>query len=186
MVDRILRIYNRASEAEREEGLAWYAVAHSTAIRLASRYSVSHEQAAGVIAAVSPMNPWDRNVSMAELILSENYNGRAVERGYLQWGLNKARMILHRGCSPWEALTSQKVRAFFECILYNGITDTVCVDRHALSIVMGGMCPPAEQGITPKQYGAISAAYVEAAARIGLPAAQVQAITWVAWRNREH
>lgn len=48
----------------------WYEGAHRIATELADQYGVTRDQAAGVIACLSPQQNWLRNVSLAERVLS--------------------------------------------------------------------------------------------------------------------
>lgn len=178
MVSHILHTYGKATSDQVEDGMSWYRDAHNVCLRMALSHDITVEQAAGIIASLSPLTPWMRNLQLAEMLLDEP--GERLPT--LQGSAAKASAILS-GSDPWAVLTSQKVRAFFEGILYNGATDAVCVDRHALSVAHGGTVPKQQQGMTPKQYGAIAAAYVDAASQVGIPAAKLQAITWVTWRS---
>jgi len=177
--DSILAVYADSTPAQRAAGVAWYAEAHRVAASLAERYGVTIEAAAGVIAAVSPLNSWAANVALAERIIAAG----GATRGYLSVGLRKANAIL-MGLAPEDVLRSQKVAAFYQGIISNGETDAVCVDRHAYSVAVGERTVNVPS-ITPKRYAALQGAYVTAAAMVGgVSPAQIQAITWLAWRAR--
>jgi hypothetical protein len=176
--ENIIRTYAQATPGQLRAGEYWYGHAQDIAREMVKGTDYSLQQVVGVIAALSPINPWEQNVKLAQKMIDSR---GTLDEGYLKNGLKKARAILN-GEDPWELLTSQKVRAFFECILYRGQTDIVCVDRHALSIWRG-------YDVTDTRMGAplfrkIAADYQEAAIEAGIPAAQLQAITWVVWRER--
>jgi hypothetical protein len=182
MVENILAVYKSATVEQIAMGKDWYREANDEAQILAIDSGYSVEQAAGVIAATSPLMSWAANKRLAKRII----DGRGtVMDGYLKHNLAKANSILN-GTSVWEAITANKTRAFFECILHNGNTDIVCVDRHAYGIACNERERSTQRNLsfTDKQYAGIAEAYREAARTIGISAARVQAITWVVWRNR--
>jgi hypothetical protein len=182
MVDNILTVFHSATTAQIKSGTEWYREANDEAQILAIDSGYSVEQCAGVIAATSPLMSWAANKRLAKRIV----DGKGtVMDGYLKHNLAKANAILN-GDSVWEQIRANKTRAFFECILHNGNTDIVCVDRHAYAIACNERERSTQRNlsITDKQYAGISEAYREAGRLLGIPAARVQAITWIVWRNR--
>lgn len=181
MVENILVVYNSASADQIEAGTNWYREAYVVAHSLAFQYGYSAEQAAGVIAATSPLMSWAANKRIAESILASK---GTLTDGYLKKNLEKANSILN-GTSVWDAIRANKTRAFFECILYNGATDIVCVDRHAYGIACNERERSTQRNLsfTDKQYAGIAEAYRDAARRVGVSGAVMQAITWVVWRR---
>lgn len=185
----ILAVFFGANEAEKHEGLSWYGRAQSIARRLASQYNISLSTVAGVIASLSPNNRWERNVIDAEaLIKAYTYGGDYDALKVCTFGKNKAKAIaVLQGADPLDVLGGLKVRAFYECIIG---ADSVCVDGHAYSIWLGQRVPTNKTPkISDKLYARIAEDYRIATKQINqitsdfyLPC-QVQAITWVAWRN---
>lgn len=176
----ITRIYRAADSESLVSGLNWYTEAHAIASTLASKHGVTLDQAAGVIAALSPLNSWGANVNLADRFLEAG----GLHAGYLGTGLAKGRRIL-AGESPRQVLRSAKVAAFFECIVSAGITDAVCVDRHAFDLAVGVRHAEGERpGLIGARYAAVAEAYRRAARILGVSPAQVQAVTWRAWRKR--
>lgn len=182
----VTRVFRTATPAQIAAGLDWYADAHRVAGALATRYGVTLEVSAGVIAALSPLNSWGANVNLATRFLDAG----GLTSGYLGDGLRKAARIL-AGEHVEDVLTSPKVAAFYAGIVTNGATDIVCVDRHAMDIAdnerrTDGTRPK----ITGKRYAAYAETYQRAARIISreigetISAAQIQAITWKTWRNR--
>lgn len=187
----ILAVFFNATDLERINGEQWYQVANQAAAVLADRYGTTASTAAGVIAALSPNNRWNKNLDNAD----------ALMRAYKLGGINtanlvkiatynnnkiKALKILDSG-DPLDILGGLKVRAFYNCILGG---DSVCIDGHAYAIWAGLYIPTTKTPkITPKAYQSISADYRLAADKINLilnanySAAAVQAITWLAWRR---
>lgn len=58
------------------------------------------------------------------------------------------------------------------------------VDRHAKSVAFGKRMTDKEATVTVRQYRTIAEACRVAAKRQGVRAHEMQAITWVAWRNQ--
>ena len=150
------------------------------ALALAVKNDVTVETSAGVIAALSPLNSWGANVNLAARLLASG----GLSEGYLKVGLAKANAIL-AGTDPLDVLKSDKVKNFYLCIAAGGDTSAVCVDRHAYSLAVdvrfeGETMPSLSAG----RYAAVSDAYGRAAARLGVSAARVQAVTWLEWRAR--
>jgi len=172
----ILAVLGQATVAELDEGLNWYREAHALAHRLDP---TSPEHAAGVIAAMSPITPWERNVHLA---LRAYEDGEAS--GTLGRNVEKANRIL-RGEHPLDVLSGDKVRAFFACIAYPETADTVCIDRHAFDIAHGRITNDPTRGALSRKgaYAAVARAYVRAGEAAGYSAPAVQAITWTTWRR---
>ena len=172
----ILAVFDQASVAELDEGLNWYREAHALAVRLNPSDPI---QAAGVIAALSPITPWERNVNLAI---------RAYEDGYASGSLGrnctKADQIM-AGNDPLDVLKGDKVRAFFNCIAYPETSQTVCVDRHAFDIAHGRVTNDATRAALGRKgaYDTVARAYVRAADALGYGAPAVQAVTWTVWRR---
>jgi hypothetical protein len=59
-------LYNSVPDSIKKAAVQWYETAHYSAKRMADNYGVSHEQAAAVIASLSPHNFWDNNVGLAD------------------------------------------------------------------------------------------------------------------------
>lgn len=180
----ITRVFRSATAEQLSLGLTWYAVALRLATALSTQYGMPVRHVVGIIAALSPLNSWGSNVSLATRLIDQG----GLSSGYLGAGLRKANLIL-RGADPESVLKSQKVAAFYDCILNGGQTDAVCVDRHALAIALNA--PQADTRLTAKGYAEIAAAYVRAARILSrergetVTPAEVQAVTWVTWRDRK-
>lgn len=177
LVRNIIRTYKAASDAERAEGVEWYA----QAFRLALEVDPEHPtRAAGIIAALSPLTPWDRNV----FLVRETYRTNGLQGGTLGKNRDKANRIL-QGEDPLLVLKGAKVRAFFAGIVSSGASSDVCVDRHAYDLAVGKRYGKNERpGLSSKDgYARIADAYCRAAKRLGVGPQELQAITWVAWRN---
>lgn len=187
----ILAVFFNATDLETINGADWYPTANNAALIMAERYRVSLEIAAGVIAALSPNNRWERNLTDADsMIRAYSIGGHnaadSIKVGTYNANKIKALSILS-GDNCLQILGGLKVRAFYDCIIGG---DSVCIDGHAYAIWKGERIPTTQTPkITPKIYDSIVADYRQAARVINLilkadySAAQVQAITWIAWRR---
>lgn len=176
-VGNVTRVYRYATDEQRMEGLAWYRNAHGFAVSLDPG---NPRRAAGVIAALSPKTSWARNVELA---------GRAYADGEASGTLGvscRAADAILAGADPLDALTGPKVRSFFTLIADPEDGVSVCIDRHAVDVALGerlterdrSRWPLARRGL----YGTFADCYREAGDALGVSAADVQAVTWVAWR----
>lgn len=194
----ILGTFFMASPAEVQEGEQWYRNAERIAEELSDKFRLSMEQAAGIIAALSPQNPWERNIQDAHNIChAYNIGGKDAAQNVRvgTFGANKHKAIAILKCdgltdyvTVCDILKGQKVINFYLSIL--GHDDAVCVDGHAYSIWLGERVSTNDTPkITPKLYQRISDDYIQATHKINeimgnryLPST-VQAITWVVHRN---
>ncbi len=191
----IVATYLLATDLERAEGAEWYARAMAAAQTINQSADLGSKRIAGVIAALSPNNRWQRNLIDAENVCKVYINGdvddvRQVKVCTYGKMLDKAIKVLE--CNYVEEipniLNGQKIRAFYECII--GKSDAVVVDGHAYSIWIGERLSMKQvPNIGKKLYANIVADYIEATEIINskfnanLKPYQVQAITWVAWRR---
>lgn len=188
----ILAVFFSASEAEICEGREWYSNANEYASALALKYNIHVESAAGIIAALSPNNRWSRNLIDAEALIKVCASGGNPEDVKVAtFNKNKAKAIaILQGEDPFHVLGGRKVCAFFQCIM--GV-DAVCVDGHAYSIWLGQRVATTKTpSIGAKLYEQIANDYRKATEQINnitgqhFTPAQVQAVTWVVWRNLNH
>lgn len=186
----ILATYRNATSAERAEGRRWYDDARALAANLAHtpdhRPGVTLAQSAGVIAALSPLTPWNRNKELALLAVTNHKASQTLGNS-----VRAADAILN-GSDPLTVLKGDKVRNFYLSIL--GDSDAVTIDRHALEVYQGRRYRDADRPAVGKRlYREASEAYRRAARTLNrtdpdaahdpLTASQLQAITWVAWRR---
>jgi hypothetical protein len=175
----ILAVYADASDDERQAGREWYADAHTLARELDPD---NVERAAGVIAALSPRLSWDLNARYARQAYAD---GRAS--GGLKANTDKATRIL-AGEPPANVLGGRKVTAFADNIARPGTSERVTIDRHAFDIARGRVTSDAEREILSRKgvYDVFCEAYRRVAHDLGdISPAQLQAVTWVAWRRRK-
>lgn len=179
-VSNVLAVYNGASADEVRSGLSWYLDAHNVSRTLADTYGVSVEAAAGIIAALSPMNGWENNKRKAAQLLAQGH-GEGIG---LPANVTKA-LRIRAGESPLDVLNGDKVTAFYRTILDpTGDIDPV-IDRHAFDIAVGERTDDKRRAILGRKgvYSQFANVYRDAAKVAGIGAAQMQAVTWVAWKS---
>ena len=159
------------------------------AITLADRYEIKEEQAAGVIAALSPRNKWERNLIDAENLIAAYVAGGAEaceDVKVCTFGANKAKAvrILEEAFADggvFIILSGPKLKEFYGCI--RGLDD-VCIDGHAYSIWFGDRVTLAKvPSIGKKLREEIKKDYLAVAKKNNLKGYEVQAITWVTHRR---
>ena len=187
-VSNVLSVYNNASAHSLRTGLSWYNDAHNFA-RLVGGGRPHHvARNAGIIAALSPLNGWNNNKRVAAKLISQR--GRIVigpdgSNGIgLSMNVNKA-IRIYNGEEPLDAHGGTKVRAFYETILDPTGDNNPVIDRHAFDIAVGKRTPDSAKKViaSDKGYSRFAMVYREAAEIAGIGASQMQAITWVAWRE---
>ena len=177
MVLNILAFYAEATADERAGGFAWYPTAYAEAEAIAVRTGVEVDTAAAVIAVLSPQMEWNANVRWANEVCEAWVADEPLPRRGLGNSLARAERAL-RG-DPADIRRSKgtlKVRNFYGSIVAE--PGAVCVDRHAIRIVMGDPMgtPPS---LTDARYLLAAEAYREAARELRIGARHLQAITWV-------
>jgi hypothetical protein len=167
------------------EGIAWYENARLVADALAAKNNVPVHVAAGVLAALSPLNSWGNNVNLAARMLA---SGGTLSEGYLKANLAKARRIIAEG--NISALGGLKVNNFYLSIISGG-AEGVTIDRHAYCLAVNDRSMTNKvPKLSPTRYAEIAERYRRAALILsreyGMPLspAVVQAVTWVVWRRR--
>jgi hypothetical protein len=183
-VNRILNVYERATDAQRSSGIEWYLSAHELASEMHRQYpnrlkTVAH--AAGVLAALSPNEGWTTNVSNAWTFLetdrSPSLPRSQEDAGFITAGFDPEWVLFRGG-------VNFKVQSFYKNIADPETPGPVTIDRHAKGIVyddpgIAKLKPHA----TRVQYDAYELMYTKAASEVGMMPHQLQAVTWLAWRG---
>lgn len=164
----VMHVYRRATADDIREGLSWYAGAHAIACEAGDV-----RKGAGILSALSPRMPWDRNVKLARIAFHMPLTG-----GALGMSIQKANAI-REGADPTIALgKGLKTLSFYVNILNPADAFTVTVDTHAIKVA--GID---RDSVGKKLYNAIADGYREAAEYVGILPQQMQAITWTTWRR---
>ena len=194
----IVAKFTLATSQEVQLGCDWYPSALKIASRIANKYGLRTEVVAGVIAALSPNNRWERNIVDAEAIIkcwaaggtrTDILNVKVCTYGKMK---AKAVAILTRfepNIEDWQDITTilkgKKIVEFFNCIT-NPMLNDVCIDGHAYSVWFGQRLTMKEvPPIGKKLRSQIKTDYRDATAFINeelgefFTPADIQAITWV-------
>lgn len=172
----ILKVYRSATPAQIASGASWYPNAQNLAFVI-GRGDVW--KGAGLLAVFSPLTPWWRNVELAE---TSAFTGVA-RTDTLGNSARLAQKILD-GADPREVIRGAKTRTFCENIALGGESRNVTIDVHAFSIAQGRPVPSSQITLGKGLYREIEQCYRNAAKREGVFETQMQAITWVVWRDR--
>lgn len=185
-----------ATDDDLRHGAAWYDNARRHATAIARRHDIETSRASAVIAALSPRNPWARNLLDATLVIRHWYTGAdplTVPVSTFKNNLRKAVRILDAPLADIDTIlygtAGRKVLAFHHSILGDDPT-AVTIDGHAYSIWTGHRHVLANvPHIGKRLYETIARAYTLTAKRstdiigIELTPQQVQAVTWTTYRR---
>ena len=174
--EAIVSLFHQIDLADVSAGVEWYAEAYGIACDYAERYGVSVGQAAGIIAALSPMTSWEKNVKDAERFLATG------ARVHTEANMRKCERIL-AGEDVHAVLNADKTQNFWLGIVSQG-AEGVCIDRHAIDIALGVRHTEASRPTIGKRlYQAAADAYKAAADMLNaeganVTPAEVQSVTW--------
>jgi hypothetical protein len=194
----VLKIFRAATADDIAYGRSWYAMARDAASTLDPADPV---RGAAVIAVLSPMMPWGRNLTLARQAYAMAADGASHDDivaalGCLKRNAAKAAALV-LGADPAAVVTGPKVVPFWQRIVdaASGATGpgSVVVDRHAHDIALGRVTDDATRGATLGRKGGhhmVAMAYVRAASVLrrtgeapGITPAELQAVTWTTWRR---
>ena len=179
MAKNVSKVYYGSSDWEKFEGSQWYYRASQAVSQLASRYGLSLNTTANVVAALSPRCPWQSNLRDAENVIK--FKQEAVVTTYH----NNLRIACQVLSGMVFRLNGPKTSAFAE-LLENPDADVVCIDTHAISIALGYKATDERINQYGKGYGndRVRQAYRIVSCEVGVKPSTVQAICWVSWRDR--
>lgn len=191
-VNRLYGLYHTATAAELVAGRAWYEDGRRFVCGLAERYSVSHETAAAVVAALSPNSTWERNQRDSETVLHYANLVTSFELGesdayhafkVATYHRNKAKAwAIATGEPIAEHLRGPKVTVFARNLL--GSRDELTLDSHAFNAWYGWRAIGSDLACPPAAHRRLAERdYRRAAARLGEHVSDFQAIIWVRWKR---
>jgi hypothetical protein len=185
----LLNCYKRASDDVVNQGKEWYEKAFYLCSTLSCKYNVPKDKVAQVIAALSPATNWERNKKDAEELIKAYYH-----RGYAgclattvcTYGANKRKAIeILCGRGQLTLDTGLKTYNFYMNILNPMDENFVTIDRHAYSILLGDKAKRGSVKLNIHSYKRAAKIYKSAAKKLNLTPNQLQAITWVQYRNEK-
>lgn len=174
VVKRVIRHAGKASEQTMLEGKVWYCEANDLARFIADNSALTIDQAASVIAHLSPKVSWKKN---KEAALDLVFNNKRTA-GIMKAPYNRA-VLASTASDPFSTFgkAAKKTRSFARNIA--GDTVEVTVDVWIARAV----------GVTEDQlkwvgvYEGIAHAFRVAAKRLGMEPAQLQAVVWIVVRG---
>lgn len=177
--NNIRAVYNFATDEEKNYWGNWYLNASEDVKKLASIYGVPFEQAAAVVAVLSPGNKWKDNLMAAAKIFSESKTVNAYPKN-----IEKANKIKNSTSNYFEHVTGPKVSVFLKSLLSPmEINKEIVLDSHAINIWFG---KKVNLKLTPSISEAlrrtIIADYERVADEIGIKPMLLQAVTWYIWK----
>jgi hypothetical protein len=196
----ILDEYFRSSKEEKTLGKLFYPNANATAIDIGHRLGFNDSEGltigAGIIAALSPQTEWLNNVALSFEFIETKWANKQTKANN-----NKALKILD-GEEPMDVLGPEafKVKAFYKAIrepygnnliekvvgFPNNKKQLAVIDRHAGGVYFGWPLIEKERRQLGnwKTLGRISKAYFKVAEGLNISINELQAVTWVSFRNK--
>jgi len=170
--------YEQISMRDFTDGMRWYAEARQVAQVMSAHIGekITIEQAAAVIAVLSPAQKWERQSREMVRIVDlwhKGHDWRNVRYGFKR-NLAKAWRIMDGDPT---ALVGYKVQAFWQNII--GCMDYVTVDRWSLRVAIGHTVTT----VKPVDYPVLVQCFRKVAKQVGLSPRDLQAILWV-WARR--
>ena len=176
-VGNIEKIFKLASKERIAESSKWYSDAQKFTETLSLKFDnqLSSIKIAGVIAALSPRNEWNRNKLDAETLCKEFLSNKYYQLnlfGYhvllnskvCTFNTNKAKAIkilLSDDSKIESILKGNKLINFFRCII--GDDKAICIDGHAFNIASNRVSALSEvPAISDKNYKILQKVYKDA------------------------
>lgn len=178
--DKVMKWWNDASALNKQDGMRWYARANEWCEEQSSWSGYGVDQVAGIVAALSPGCPWERNLIDAYAILERKRHKHCT------YPVNVSKAIkIRKGKDPLDVLGGRKVRAFYSLISNPLDQITVCVDRHAVKVLTWHEWKDENeaQGFLRSQWDRACQVYRDVAQEVGVLPHQVQAVTWLHQRE---
>jgi hypothetical protein len=174
----LLKLYARATDADKREGLAWYPTATNGARVWSATFDVDARTVASVIAAISPQCDWTSNLRIALELLSGQ---TLVTGGALPCNVRTARRILSdRALAPDAYFKSApKVCAFAQNLSGNGAR--VTIDTHAVQAAVND--PLWRKSLHAPQYQVFADVYADVARELNIRPCDFQAVIWCTWKR---
>ena len=180
-------VFNLSMEEERAQGLTWYNDAAAHCFNLSLKYDMPLEKVIGIIAALSPRCPWNRNVIETDSLIQTR--GRSKVTTYLS-NKKKALAIL-RGTHPLNILNGHKVKTFYDNLSDPINSQSVCIDSHIIAcwfnktdlskaFLNAIFHPRGSKRIVIEQ---IKKAIIDLSILYHFKPLQVQAIIWIVWKR---
>ena len=193
-VNNLIDLFNEASPELINEGLTWYGRGHEICLYWSKKYKRPIEQIAGIIAALSPATNWIQNILDSQrLITTLYYKHNLKECTVTTYGPNKRKAVeIWQGNmnadQVYKALLGcstdiNKTSSFYKNLVEPGNNSFVTIDRHAFRVNLACKELP-DICLTEKRYKIMKRAYIVAGKKLGYRGLELQAITWLTFRQK--
>lgn len=176
--NKIYDLLETLTEEQRKDGLQWYFTVNEFCKNVSFIYKIEEYKVAGILAALSPNNKFDRNVLDTVNFIKTNGNCKVCTFGANK---EKAKQILFNANCHNEVLTilkGNKTSAFFMNIYMPNCPENVTID-----LWMNRIFDNEGKSITNKRYRDFSNIIKQYAKELNLIPQQLQALLWVAIRQ---
>jgi hypothetical protein len=182
MVNKLLRIFDKAGNAELEDGALWYPRALETATAIAELHGVNVHQVAAIMSIVSPGTGWKLNkllpAQVIEYILKHGeYGSYTVPEWFPGYphAWQQCRKVLIYGDIT---ISGRKTLPFYSAIM--GDENALVVDRHMVRICSG---VDGVQTCSDAPFRRMQDAIRQAAEARGVSNRTMQATVWICYRR---
>lgn len=159
------------------DGADWYASQrHGRLGALASKYSVSYQQVAGMYAALSPNINWLQCYIATERVLLQRHKPDDAITNIAGYSLNVRKAIrILRGESPLRVLKGPKVTAFYHALMGR---EVLVVDMHIINAWRGRVDVGTVATVNETERRQLVCDYFESARLVGASIRSFQARVW--------
>lgn len=168
-------------------GKNWYFTVNEYCLHVAEAFDIPMIKVAGILAALSPNNKFDKNcIDLENFILT----GGNCKVSTYNSNKEKAAKILNLSVleaneeSIKDILKGMKTVSFFENIFRPHTSEAVTVDLWQIRWAKLLNILPKQGALTPKRYNKVVARVRKYAKKLDIMPHQFQAVTWVALRGR--
>jgi hypothetical protein len=189
-MSKVLEYYlTNVNDEVKNNGMLWYRNAFNHCDNIATKYSVSIELVASVVAALSPRNKWMRNLIDAENVVSYVFNGTPLQK-VSTYGmmLKKALQLCNEGLSfddRVRILNGRKIQSFFTNIMLRN--ERVTVDTWVDLAFKGKYIPTKKRkALTLSRYKQIEQAIIKLSKKYAIEPYEAQAIIWLNFQRIEY
>jgi hypothetical protein len=130
--ENLIYLMNEFNKEFKDVSSLWYDGANIIANRLASKYGVTPEQTAGIIASLSPQKDWYQNVRLAELVLMAYQDNPVITKEMIDYQVSINKKGMYEGQNaPGKAL--KKAEAAYKISRTNSNREALINAKEKLS-----------------------------------------------------
>ena len=183
-IENITKVYNEASDWEKDYWGKWYKHANEDVQKLALRHRVPLNIVAALIAIMSPSATWSSNLVAADRVLT----GYGTPHGIPAMPVNSQKAIdllkdPDRANRIFDFVTGPKVTTFYKSLVNpEEIREDIVLDGHAINIWRGVNESIKGLELSDVMRKRIMEDYLTAAKELGVTTSALQSVTWYVWR----